>query len=265
MANWIDAHTHLDSEELYSRRTEILHRASEVGMKKLLTVNSEASASSFQRTLEVAAMPSHFQIYSSLGIHPHHASQYSEELEKLLLENLRHSSVIALGEIGLDYYYDYSTKQEQKDVLRRQLKLSLETRLPIAIHCRDAYGELAEILRMESTDWTGMIHCFTGNKEEAEMLLELGFYISFSGIVTFRNAQTLQEAARFVPMDRLLIETDAPYLAPVPKRGKVNEPAFVAYTGEFIAGLKELDVSDFASQVLANFGDLFPTTCTPAV
>lgn len=220
--DWIDAHTHLDADDLYPRRGEILERASGAGLKRLLLVNSEASPDSFQRTLEIAAMPCTPRIFVSLGIHPHHAEKYSQDLEQQLLKNLGEPPVIALGEIGLDYYYNYSSKEAQIVVLKRQLRLSLEKGLPIVIHCRDAYREIAEMLRLQSKQWIGMIHCFTGNREEADLLLNLGFYISFSGIVTFRNAQTLQEAAKFVPLDRLLIETDAPYLAPVPKRGKIN-------------------------------------------
>lgn len=260
--DWIDAHTHLDADQLYSRRRELLDRASAAGLKKLLLVNSEASRDSFQRTLEIAALPCTSQLFVSLGIHPHHASAYSPQLEHRLLEDLKKPLVVALGEIGLDYYYNYSPKEVQVEVLKRQLTLSLENGLPIVIHCREAYHELADILRSQSNQWTGMIHCFTGNREEADLLLDLGFYISFSGIVTFRNAGTLHEAVKLVPVDRMLIETDAPYLAPVPKRGKVNEPAFVVYTGEFLAHLKEMQAPDFAQRVLENFESLFPATCS---
>jgi TatD DNase family protein len=264
MMEWVDAHTHLDAEELYPNRTAILARATQAGVNTLLLVNSEASQNSFLRTLEVALLKDASRRYVSLGIHPHHASLYSEELENQLLEKLKHPAVISFGEIGLDYYYDYSPKEVQIKVLRRQLHLSREEGLPVMIHCREAYKELAEILRSESTDWKGMIHCFTGNSQEAAALLELGFYISFSGIITFRSAAILQEAARFVPLERILVETDAPYLAPVPKRGKVNEPAFLIYTGEFVAQLKKVPVQEFARKVIANFEKLFPKTCVKA-
>jgi TatD DNase family protein len=261
MPEWIDAHTHLDAEELYPEKEKILSRAAAAGVKTLLLVNSEATRDSFQRTLECASLRSESKLFVSFGIHPHHASFYSEELERILLEQLQHPSVIALGEIGLDYFYNHSPKELQISALRRQLSLSLERQLPIVIHCRDAYSDLAGILRAESKIWSGMIHCFTGTREEAEALLELGFYISFSGILTFRNAAILQDAARFVAMDRLLIETDAPYLAPVPMRGKTNEPSFVVFTGEFLAALKEVPAEDLSQQVRSNFGKLFPSTC----
>lgn len=261
MKNWIDAHTHLDADELYPQRIEILNRAAEAGVQKVLLVNSEASADSFLRTLDVASIPGRPEKFVSLGIHPHHASMYSEDLEHLLQQHWQLPNVIAVGEIGLDFFYNYSPAVVQTDILKRQLRLSLKNQKPVVIHCRDAYPELAKILRSESDRWSGMIHCFTGNSEEVELFLELGFHISFSGIVTFRSAGALQEAARVVPLDRILIETDAPYLAPVPKRGKTNEPSFVVHTGGFLANLKGLTNEDFAEVVLENFGRLFPATC----
>jgi len=265
MLEWIDAHTHLDADELYPEREKIISRAAAAGVTTLLLVNSEATRESFERTLECSSVNAKSKLFASLGIHPHHANLYSEELERLLLDQLQKPAVIALGEIGLDYFYSHSPKEIQIDVLRRQLKLSMERGLPVVIHCRDAYSDLAEILRSESKSWTGMIHCFTGNRKEAEPLLELGFYISFSGIVTFRTAEILRDSAKFVPLDRLIIETDAPYLAPVPMRGKTNEPAFVAFTGEFLARLRDLALEDFSRQVRMNFGQLFPGTCTGTV
>jgi TatD DNase family protein len=260
MNPWIDAHTHLDADVLYPQRMDVLKRAEEAGLRKMLLVNSEASVESFVQTLEVAEIPNNIQKYVSLGIHPHHAALYSEELESELMKRWQVPSVIAIGEIGLDYYYEYSPRETQIEILRHQLRLSLEKRKPVVIHCREAYPELAEILKSEFGTWNGMIHCFTGNSKEAELFLELGFYISFSGIVTFRKATVLQEAAKFVPLNRMLIETDAPYLPPVPKRGQTNEPAFVIHTGDFIAGLKNLSVPEFATNVSANFDRLFGLT-----
>jgi len=252
---WIDAHTHLDSEELYPRREELLQSAFDNGVHKMVFVNSEATEQSFSRTIECAQIQGPIRKFASLGIHPHHAINYSDELEAKLLSFFDH--VIAFGEIGLDFFYDFSPRDTQRSVLRRQLEIARQKKLPVVIHCRDAYGELTDILRSMADEWHGMIHCFTGNREEVMPLLQLGFFISFSGIVTFRNANELRDAARVVPLDRILIETDAPYLAPVPHRGKTNEPAFVAYTGEFLAELRKMPVFEFSRQVSKNFDSLF--------
>jgi TatD DNase family protein len=257
MNHWIDAHTHLDASELYPQRFELLKRAEEAGVQKMLLVNSEASIESMDRTVEVALLPGVCKKYVSLGIHPHHASEYSKALEADLQQRWQNPLVIAVGEIGLDYFYNFSPKDKQIEVLKQQLKLSLKMGKPVVIHCRDAYPELAEILKSESDYWKGMIHCFTGNVKEAELFLNLGFHISFSGIVTFRNAMGIQEAAKEVPVNRMLMETDAPYLAPVPKRGKTNEPAFVIHTGEFLARLKGLQLEDFGQAMIRNFDQLF--------
>ncbi|HET6267691.1 MAG TPA: TatD family hydrolase, partial [Acidobacteriota bacterium] len=231
MVQWLDAHTHLDSGTLYENRKEVLKRAIEAGLTQLLLVNSEASRESLERTLQVAGMEAGIKKSVALGIHPHHASLYSAEMESVLRELLGSPSIVALGEIGLDYYYNYSHPDVQKEALRLQLALARELNLPVVIHCRDAYGPLCDVLEEQSSSWRGMIHCFTGNVQEVQRLLRLGFHISFSGIVTFRTADSLRQAALAVPLDRLLIETDAPYLAPVPMRGKTNEPAYVVYTG----------------------------------
>jgi TatD DNase family protein len=253
----LDAHTHLDSDELYSQKAEALRRAEEAGVVEMLLVNSEATAESFQRTIECKTMPGASKRHCAFGIHPHHASSYSQTLEDLLIANLKSSGAIALGEIGLDFYYDFSPRDRQIEVLKRQLQLSLELNLPVVIHCRDAYEQLAEILRSIKSVWRGMIHCFTGNSLEAQSLLNLGFHISFSGIVTFKNATILCEAAKTVPADRFLVETDAPYLAPVPVRGKTNEPAFVVHTAKFLAALRGTSLEEFSSQLFHNFSACF--------
>ena len=257
MVQWLDAHTHLDSGTLYETRKEVLSRAEEAGLTRLLLVNSEGTRESFDRTLQVAAMDAGIKRFVALGIHPHHASVYSAEIESLLRKLLGSPSVIALGEIGLDYYYNYSAPEVQREVLRQQLALSRELNLPVVIHCRDAYGPLCDILEQQAPSWRGMIHCFTGNVEEVKRLLGLGFHISFSGIVTFRAADSLRQAALAVPGDRILIETDAPYLAPVPMRGKTNEPAYVVYTGTFLAQLRNQNLDDFSAALQANFAALF--------
>jgi len=259
MTGWIDSHTHLDSDELYPQCAEVLQRAASAGIRDMLLVNSEAHEPSFRRTMEIVRIESEIRKYASLGVHPHHALQYDTELEKLLTSFLNQEGVIALGEIGLDFYYDFSPQEVQIRVLERQLQLSLERNLPVVIHCRDAYSLLAEILEKNARRWRGMIHCFTGTLEEAEALMRLGFHISFSGIVTFRNADMLREVARCIPQDRILIETDAPYLAPVPHRGKTNEPALVVHTAILIAKLRQITQEDLSGCISQNFQALFRT------
>ena len=257
LMKWLDAHTHLDTDELYPHKEEIFRRAQEAGVTKMLLVNSEATEMSFERTLNCLRVPDNIETFASFGIHPHHAKLYSSELETDLLQHLQHPGVIAFGEIGLDFFYDFSPRDIQIPVLQKQLELALDRNLPVVIHCRDAYGKLADVLSEMKETWRGMIHCFTGTPQEAETLMRLGFYISFSGIVTFRKAAVLQDAARIVPISRILIETDAPYLAPVPHRGKTNEPAFVAHTGNFIAELKQIPPEAFSHQIFTNFQNLF--------
>lgn len=257
MIDWTDAHTHLDSGELFTAKEAVLTRAGEAGVNRLLLVNSEATRESLEQTVQCSELDSPVKRYLAFGVHPHHATLYNEELENLVLEFLLRPRVIAFGEIGLDFFYDYSPRETQTNVLKRQLKLALQRELPVVIHCRDAYIPLAEILKSETEHWRGMIHCFTGTAEEAEMLLALGFHISFSGIVTFKSADVLRRAALAVPPDRILIETDAPYLAPKPFRGRTNEPAYAAYTGRFVAELRGMSHEEFAGQVNANFNSLF--------
>jgi TatD DNase family protein len=257
--NWIDAHTHLDSDDLFNQKDAVLQRAADAGLTGVLQVNSEATQQSMQRSLEILQMNSNVKRWGAFGVHPHQANSYDETLEKQLLEILRTPAVIALGEIGLDFYYNYSPPEIQEEVFLKQLRLSLNLNLPVVIHCRDAYPRLAELLKNERSTWKGMIHCFTGTKEEMEPLLGLGFHISFSGILTFRNAHALQQAATVAPINRILVETDAPFLAPVPHRGKLNEPSFVVYTGKFLANLRGISEAEISQKTSQNFSDLFQT------
>jgi TatD DNase family protein len=259
MSQWLDAHTHLDSDELFHEKTNVLNRASQAGVQQILLVNSEAAESSFERTVECLRMEHPVRKFAAFGIHPHHASLYGEELEKRLQNLLSIPGVVALGEIGLDFYYDFSSREAQVRALRQQLTIARSNDFPVVIHCRDAYAPLAEILLSVSDRWRGMIHCFTGTAAEMQPLLDLGFHISFSGIVTFRKAEQLQDCARKVPIDRILIETDAPFLAPVPHRGKRNEPSYVVETGRFIATLRNISEEEFGNSLFRNFDALFLT------
>ena len=257
MPRWLDAHTHLDSEELFAEKETLLDRALHSGVQRILLVNSNATEASFQRTLECLRLEHSIERFATFGVHPHEASSYNAELEQRISNLVSESKVIAVGEIGLDFYYNYSPQDVQVTALQRQLVLATQKQVPVVIHCRDAYPRLAEILRNIATKWRGMVHCFTGTLDEMRPLLDLGFYISFSGITTFRKAVELQECAKTVPLDRILIETDAPYLAPVPHRGKRNEPSYVIETGKFIASLRGITEDELSRALFHNFDQLF--------
>ena len=257
MVYWLDAHTHLDSDELFSEKEEVLNRARDAGVTRVLLVNSEATEQSFERTISCLQLSHPVKRFASFGIHPHQANLYDSEWEEKVRDFLEQPGVVALGEIGLDFYYNHSPQDVQISVLKKQLAVAQEKKLPVVIHCRDAYPDLARILASLSSRWRGMIHCFTGTPDEMDPLLQLGFHISFSGIVTFPRAKTLQESAKLVPLDRILVETDAPFLAPVPHRGKRNEPAFVVETAKFISSLRGFPEEKLSDAVSANFETLF--------
>jgi TatD DNase family protein len=201
-------------------------------------------------------------VWATVGIHPHEADQHPDVGTARLIERAQHRRVVGIGESGLDYYYDHSDRDRQRASFRAHIAASRETGLPIVVHTRDAEEDTAEILREEMGKgaYPGVIHCFTASGGFADIALELGFYISISGIVTFKNAKDLQETAARLPLDRLLIETDAPFLAPVPHRGRTGEPAFVADTAEFLAKLRGEDLATLAQVTSANFHTLFAKT-----
>lgn len=287
---FVDSHCHIDGAEFDRDRDEVISRAEENGVKMMLVVGTgEPQSGNFQRA--VALAEKHENIFASVGIHPHDAKTFDAEAEKLLV-NLAKSSkkVVALGEIGLDFYYEHSPKEIQREVFRRQINLAKELDLPIIIHSREADAETVEILReecggeMEKGKWKmgnnaentsretsvnnsekpfkrpfrgGIMHCFGGTAEMARSLMEIGFLISFAGNVTFKKAENLRGAARVVPLDKLLIETDCPYLAPVPFRGKRNEPMFVTETAKFLADFYRIELEELANQTTRNFLDFF--------
>ncbi len=230
----VDTHCHLGAEEFANDLDAVVARAKEVGVEKMLVVGTDFSNS--KKSLEVASRFPSFR--ASAGIHPHDASEYLETPKWEEFEQLAKSHPFcAIGETGLDYYYNHSPREAQREVFARQIRLSKSLKLPLILHCRDAYEEMTEILDQEAGAF-GIVHCFTGNSAQAKSFLNRGFYISFSGIVTFPKAVELQAACKTVPIDRLLVETDAPFLAPVPHRGKRNEPAFVVDTLKKIAALR---------------------------
>jgi TatD DNase family protein len=253
---FIDSHTHLDVPQYDADRDQVIHRARQTGVELFLEIcGSDIARGSLDIGMKLAE--DHPFIYAALGVHPHEASLYNGDLEQRLLEMSNHAKVIGWGEIGLDYYYDNSPRDVQRRVFRRQLEVARTRGLPVIIHTRDAEDDTIGILREGGTDTRGIIHCFTGTHKLAEAALELGFYISFSGVLTFKNAEELRQVARSVPLNKLLIETDCPFLAPVPNRGKRNEPAFIKDTAAKLAEIKETSIVEIAHLTSDNFKSLF--------
>ena len=231
-----DSHCHLHSPGLGEQQPEVLARARARGVTAMLNISTRES----EWGAVIATAEREPDVWATVGIHPHEADQHPDVGTQRLIERAQHPRVVGIGESGLDYYYDHSDRDRQRASFRAHIAASRETGLPIVVHTRDAEDDTAEILREEMGKgaYPGVIHCFTASGAFADIALELGFYISISGIVTFKNAKDLQETAARLPLDRLLIETDAPFLAPVPHRGKTGEPAYVADTAEFLAKLR---------------------------
>ncbi|RME55167.1 MAG: TatD family deoxyribonuclease [Deltaproteobacteria bacterium] len=247
---FIDTHLHLDMFD--EDRAAILLRAREAGVRRLITIGTDLPSS--RTAIEIAAEES--EIYATVGIHPHEVAKRPEDAWERLEALATRQGVVAIGEIGLDFHYMHAPRQRQIDDFAEQLARARKLDLPVVVHSREAEAETLAILE-ESGVEEGVIHCFTGSLSMARRALDLGFFISFSGIVTFKKAHEVQEVARFVPLDRLLFETDAPYLAPVPERGKRNEPAFVVHTARFLAMLKSLPLETLATEVSRNAARLF--------
>jgi TatD DNase family protein len=251
----IDSHCHIDMADFDQDRTAVVDRAREVGVEDLLIVGGVDEGFGHRRALQVAQ---DMGFPASAGIHPHEARLASEAVYGELKELGSTGQVVAIGEVGLDFHYDHSPRSAQREALRRQVRLARDVGLPLIIHTREADLETAAILESEgASEVGGVIHCFTGSRELAERALALGFMISFSGILTFPKAQGIQDVARFVPDDRLLIETDSPFLAPVPMRGRRNEPAFVAHVATYLARLRGQPVASVGALVRDNFRRLF--------
>ena len=251
----IDSHCHLNYEGLAERQDEVLGRARAAGIGAFLNISTRRS----EWGAVVATAEREADVWASIGIHPHEAEQHADLGEGALLEAAAHPRVIAIGESGLDYYYDKSDRAVQRDLFRTHIAVSRATGLPLIVHTRDAEEDTVGILseEMEQGAFPALIHCFTASAEFGRQVLELGLTISLSGIVTFKNALSLQQFAAEIPAERLLVETDSPFLAPVPHRGKVCEPAFVRNTAEFVAQLRGEAVDDLAAQTTRNFYALF--------
>lgn len=260
----VDSHCHLDYLERQGDLPGVLSRARGAGIGTMLTIGTKLRE--FPAVLAIAERND--DVVCSVGIHPHEAGGEQAGIARLV-ELARHPKVVAIGETGLDYFYDKSPREAQQASFAIHLAAAREAGLPVIVHTRDADDDTARMLdeavaqgRAEQGAVTGVLHCFTSSPELARHALGLGFYISISGIVTFRNADTLRETVRSIPLERLLVETDAPFLAPVPVRGKTCEPAFVAHTARFVAGLKDVSPEALAEATTANFFALFPKAAT---
>lgn len=259
---FVDSHCHLNYKGLVEEQDAVVARARAAGVGPMLNISTRAS----EWDAVVATADAHEHIWASIGIHPHEADTHAEVDTERLLGRVGHPRVVAIGETGLDYYYDKSDRDRQRRSFRSHLAACRASGLPVIVHTRDAEEDTAEILadEMGKGAYGGVIHCFTASQRFAEQALELGLYISLSGIVTFKNASELQATAATIPEDRLLIETDSPFLAPVPHRGKTCEPAYVADTARFLAHLRGVSVEHLAATTTANFHRLFAKTVSEA-
>ena len=257
---YIDSHAHIEMNDFDADREAVIQRALDAGVETIVCVgDGEVAADSHAAAFRIAEQ--HPFIYTTVGVHPHEARLLDDNLYAQLKEMSQHPKVIAWGEIGLDYHYDNSPRDVQRDAFRKQLRMARERGLPISIHTREAEADTLAILDEEwkGCGLGGVIHCFTGTRSFAEAVIERGFYVSFSGVVTFKKAEELRETARALPIDRILIETDSPFLAPVPYRGRRNEPAYVIEIARMIAELRNIKVEESGRNTSENFRRLFNT------
>ena len=254
----IDSHCHLEYEGLVDRRTEVLSNAREAGVSGMLNISTRES----EWDAVIGTAQAEPDVWASVGIHPHEADAHADLGAASLRAATEREKVVAIGETGLDYYYDKSDREVQKDLFRMHIGVARETDLPVIIHTRDAEADTLAILEdeLEKGSFPALIHCFTASADFGRAVLDLGLTISLSGIVTFKNAADLQGIARWIPEDRLLVETDSPFLAPVPHRGRKCEPAFVRDTAAFVAGLRDISLEKLAETTSANFHRLFSRT-----
>ena len=259
MNDLVDSHCHLDFPALVADRTGVLVRAREAGVVRMLNISTRLSDCDAVR----ATAESFDEVYCAFGIHPHHAHEDGrDDSTDMIVEKVVHPKVVGIGETGLDFFYDKAPREVQEESFRRHIRAARETNLPLIIHSRDAEEETMRILR-EAGPVTGVIHCFSSRRILAEEALAFGFYISLSGILTFKKSQELRDIVKDVPLDRLLVETDAPYLAPEPYRGKTGEPSFVVRTAQVLAEVKGISFDELAKQTTENFFRLF--TKVPAL
>lgn len=261
----IDSHCHIDGEAFDDDRDAVVQRARDACVIAMLNVGTgDPNSDDFRKAVAVAER--YENVFASVGVHPHDAKLYNDKAEQHLIDLAKSDKVIAWGEIGLDYYYDHSPRDVQQDVFRRQIRVARDLALPVIIHSRDADDDTVQILTEEFSDSSGspaqgslhgIMHCFGGSADMAKTLMQLGFMISFAGNVTFKKAENLRDAARVVPLEKLLVETDCPFLTPIPFRGKRNEPAYVEHTARFMAEMYGIDAEVLAERTTQNFAKLF--------
>jgi len=253
----VDSHCHLDDAQFDADRGAVLERARAAGVEMILAVGAGSGPPDLEAGVRLAE--TYPGLYATVGVHPHDAAKATPATFARLRQLLQHPRVIALGEIGLDYHYNFSPPEVQREVFRQQLEIALQASKPVVIHTREAWEDTLRLLGEHAPAGraAGIMHCFSGGPEEAAQSIELGFYISFAGVVTFPKAARVQAAARMAPPDRLLVETDAPYLAPVPYRGRRNEPAYVVETARQLAVLRQTTLEEIAAATTANFRTLF--------
>ena len=255
---YIDSHAHIEMSDFEADREAVIQRALDAGVEIIVCVgDGEVAADSHAVAFRIAE--EHPFIYTTVGVHPHEARLLDDELYAKLQDLSQHPKVIAWGEIGLDYHYDNSPREVQREAFKKQLRMARERGLPVSIHTREAEADTLAILDEEWRDsgLGGVIHCFTGTRAFAEAAVELGFLISFSGVVTFKKAEDLRETARALPLEKILIETDSPFLAPIPYRGRRNEPAYVVETARAFAELRGTTAEEIGRETSENFTRLF--------
>lgn len=258
----VDSHCHLDFPDFDAERDEIVQRALDAGIQRMVTICTRVRRFDAVRTIA----DTYDAVYCSVGTHPHNAHEELDITPEMLVELSAHDKVVAIGEAGLDYHYDHAPRDAQALGLRHHIEAARETGLPLVIHARSADDDMETILTEEMGKGTfpAVLHCFSSGRRLAEAGIELGLYVSFSGILTFKGSQELRDIARILPTDRLLVETDAPYLAPVPKRGRRNEPSYVAHTASVLAQTLDMDEAEIGRITSDNFFRLFSKTGRPA-
>ena len=250
----IDSHCHLDHESLLSDLSNIIKRSKEVGIQKILTIST--TLESFKRIKEIIRIDE--MIYGTIGIHPHDSEDYQITSEYIVEKLKKNPRIIGIGETGLDFFYNNSEKDKQILSFKQHIKASIETKTPLIVHSRNAEDETFDILNTyKDKNLKILMHCFTGTKKFAEKLLTLNSFFSASGIITFKNSIDLQETFKFLPLDKILIETDSPFLAPVPNRGKINEPSFIDFTAKKLAEIKNISKTELIKSTTDNFNKLF--------
>ena len=246
----VDSHCHLDDRQFEGDREQVIERALAAGVEWMMGIGTGGGPPDLEAAIDLAER--YPCLYATVGVHPHDAAKAAPETFAWLRDLAAHPKVLAIGEIGLDYHYDLSPRETQREVFATQLELAAEIGKPVVIHTREAWDDTMRLLR-ERRQGPGILHCFTGDEAQAREALDLGFYIAIGGVVTFPKAESLRAAARIVPEDRLLLETDCPYLAPVPKRGKRNEPAYLAETAKKLAEVRAVPLEQIAEATTANF------------